>query len=763
MPVLSILCFTLMLAACGGGAQTANGMAAGSMSTAAVPVNEGSGTSTPSSPSSPAPTSTTPPVSAPVPVGATITAIRVVNNAAADSANTPLTFGQIFAAGAVAPRDTLVGKLDDGTLVPLQFNVKATHADGSVRHAVISTVLPKIGAGKASSLALMKGEASSAMPANVSPASLLDAGFTGSVVINVDGDSYAASADSLLRSGAYTTWLVGPTAGEWLVSAPLKNAKGESHPHLAARFAVRYFPGIGKARVDVTVENDWAYDPSPQNLTYDVQIRVGGKTVYANPALKHYHHARWRKMFWWGDVQEVDVQHDKNYLIASKAVPNYDPNLVIPPSALDDLAAQWNKSNTAPMGAGVVTEHMPTTGGRGDIGPLPQWTAIYVLSMDARARKVMLGVGDLGGSWPIHYRDKNTDRVVSLNDYPYMTLLGRYGDTYNPKTGKYEWFPDCTADCSVPLTPDSSHQPSIAFLPYLVTGDYYYLEELHFWANWNLMQENPEYRSYANGLVKADQVRGQAWSLRTLGQAAYITPDDDPMKKYFVTLINNNIDWYNATYSNGKGNNLGVIDGSGEFAGRPVYETTPSGELTGISSWMDDFVTWSIGYLTELGFTNAKPFLAFKAKYPVLRMTDPGYCWIDAAPYVLAIRASATSPVYSTIGEAYRATMRNADGSAMVNSTGARYLDQPCGSQAQADWRTQDDIDHGRNNDPWLAGQMTGYATSPQGFPSNLQPALAVAATSGVPNAEAAWDIFIKRPVKPDYSVAPQWAIVPRK
>jgi len=37
-----------------------------------------------------------------------------------------------------------------------------------------------------------------------------------------------------------------------------------------------------------------------------------------------------------------------------------------------------------------------------------------------------------------------------------------------------------------------------------------------------------------------------------------------------------------------------------------------------------------------------------------------------------------------------------------------------------------------------------------------------VAASFGVPNAQAAWTRFISRTVKPNYAVAPQWAVVPR-
>jgi hypothetical protein len=385
--------------------------------------------------------------------------------------------------------------------------------------------------------------------------------------------------------------------------------------------------------------------------------------------------------------------------------------------------------------------------------------------MDNRAKNITLGTGDLAGSWPIHYRDKNTDRPVSLDDYPYMTLLGRPGDTINPATKKSESFPACGGDCSTApynYNPDANHQPSLAYLPYLVTGDYYYLEELLFWANWNMVETNPGYRDFTKGLVKSHEVRGQAWSLRTLGQAAYITPDSHPMKKYFVERLNNNIDWYHTTYVTGNPNRLGVHDGTGKWAFSGIAYKTPSGPQTGLAPWMDDFFTWSVGYLVELGFTNARPLLVWKAKFPVGRMTDPGYCWIDGATYALTVRPNASAPLFKTLSEAYLATMRKEDGTPLVNSTGAKYIDQECGSQAQADWRTQYDKDMKVGRNRWAAGEMTGYATSADGFPANMQPALAVAASSGVPNARDAWNVFMERTPKPNYAEQPQWAIVPR-
>ena len=697
----------------------------------------------------------------------TLTDITIQNTSRTEQADVVFTFGQPFAAGDLKANEGLVGVLRDGTRVPLQLDVKATHADGSVRHAVVSGMLPQMAATQTSiALKSASAPAASTLP---TPADLLNAGFSASVRTVIGGQPYTASADAALAAGGASAWLQGPVANEWLLSAPLKNAQGAAHPHLTARFAVRWYAGLKRAKVDVIVENAWAYEPSPQNFTYDLQVQVGGKTAYTADALTHYHHARWRKTFWWGSEPQVNLRHNMAYLIGTKAVPSYDTDLVPSEAGLNALAQRWATAKTGPMAPGLVMTYMPETGGRPEIGPLPQWAALYLLSMDPRAKTVMLGSGDLAGSWPIHYRDKSTGLPVSLVDHAYMTVLGRAGDTVNPRTRQSDAFPACGGDCkTAPYNyhQDSPHQPSFAFVPYLVTGDHFYLEELQFWANYNMLQLNPGYRGYEKGLVKSDQVRGQAWSLRTLGQTAYITPDTDPLKSYFVQRVANNLDWYAETYVKSPPNALGVIDGSGQYAFTAAGYNTAAGDKTGIGPWQDDFFTWSVGHLAELGFDAASPILAWKAKFPVGRMMASGYCWVDGAVYAMAVKPTASSPLYATLAEAYQATMRDLDAGgaavAMTNSTGARYLDQPCASQAQADWRTQRDKDTKAARNPWRAGEMTGYAGSVEGFPSNMQPALAVAASFGLPDAKAAWDRFAARPVKPDYSASPQWAVVPR-
>ena len=68
------------------------------------------------------------------------------------------------------------------------------------------------------------------------------------------------------------------------------------------------------------------------------------------------------------------------------------------------------------MKIGPLTAYMPTAGGRHDIGPLPGFSVLYLLSMDARARAAMMAAADGSGSWSIHYRDDNTGYPVRTDN-----------------------------------------------------------------------------------------------------------------------------------------------------------------------------------------------------------------------------------------------------------------------------------------------------------------------------------------------------------
>jgi hypothetical protein len=516
---------------------------------------------------------------------------------------------------------------------------------------------------------------------------------------------------------------------------------------------VRWYSGLAKqARVDVVVENTKTFVPGGK-LTYDVDVEVGGRSVYAKSALTHYHHARWHQAGWWdaARVPVMDVKLNGAYMMATKAVSNYDSRVVPTNNELNNIAGRITAENTGPMTIGPIVAYMPTAGGRGDIGPLPTWSAMYLLSMDKRARNAMMAAADGSGSWSIHYRDEKTGYPVRTDNEANKNITTHWNLRESGPLPVPRYVNNNGALGDTPFEADTAHQPSLAYLPYLVTGEYYYLEELQFWASSNPLGTSPGNHGDGKGLVRWQQLRGQAWSLRTLGHSAYITPDDHPLKAYFTKQLENNLDFYHATYVVGNPNKLGVYDGSGENA----FQVDAS------APWQDDFLTWSFGYLSDLGFAKATPILQWKAKYSVGRMTAPGYCWIQGAAYGLRFRDSPTTPIYDSFDKLYKANYDgndyyNDDGRKFTHPKGLKYIDQACNSQAQVDYLT---LAHGFQ---WQKGRMTGYSDSSIGYPSNMQPALAVAVAAGIPNATEAWALLAGRSAPPYYPDAPQWAIVPR-
>lgn len=662
-----------------------------------------------------------------------------IENTGGNQKNVPFTFGQVFAIGHMQPSDGLAAVLPNGSRLALQVDVKATHAEGSVRHAIISGVLPDILAGEVHAIRLEKAE--KAKIKFDSGAKISD----GVVELTIGGVKYTTQG-SIARE--MREWLSGQFVAEASLPAQLRDSSGNVHPHLTVIAGVRAY-STGHVRVEVIVENTKTFTPGAQNFVYDVAVKIGGKTVYEQKALKHYHHARWRKLLWIGQEPQIHIVTDKAYLIASRAVSNYDQTVHPGEKAVTEVAKRVSAANTGPMTIGPLKAYMPTTGGRPDIGPLPEWSVTYLLTGDKRALDTMVAAAEGSGSWSIHMRDENTGYPLRVDNEKNKTIsthmnLAHKGPLPVPRYAK-------GADSSTPYSDDTAHQPSLVYLPYLLTGDYYYLEELQFWAASNPLATDPNNSGLGQGLVRWQQVRGQAWSLRTLGHAAYITPDDHPLKDYFVKQVENNLNFYHQTYVVGNPNALGAYDGSGSNA-FSVNASAP---------WQDDFLTWSFGHLAELGFEKAMPILEWKAKYAIGRMTDPGFCWIQASAYHLEFKPDGKSPVYGSFSDLYKRNFSGntiwVEGGQKPHPKGENYIQHACGSQGQIDWLSA------TAGFKWQADQMIGYAGSPTGYPANLQPALAISATFGIKGAKEAWERFYSRSAKPDYSTGPQFAIVPRE
>jgi hypothetical protein len=659
-------------------------------------------------------------------------ATYVIENHGASDKGVLATFGAVFAPGAVSKGASLQAVSRDGTSIPLQVDAKATNMDGSMRHAVITVDIPHLASGADLPVTLRSVNEHVAPPPSVSLPALPD-DFDTVVTLKTKGKVLSASAKLLLAQSDQKKllWLSGPLVSEWWVSAPFRDEHGAADPHLSVQFGIRSYGRDKPLRIEADIENDWSYVPAPRTEFYDAQVRAGGKTVFSKSGMIQPSHTRWRFGFWWHEPVATYVRQNLNYLKKTHVIPNYDPSVTVSEDALHKLVEQFDTADEAPMAAGILEKYMPTTGGRPDIGPLPNWQAIYLLTMDPTAYRITLETADLGASFPVHYRNERTRRPITLEDYPnfstHSNLVGKgAGQLPLPDAGGYD----------DPLVPDASHEPALDFVPYLITGDRFYLEELQFWSQWNLSGTDPVYRGFKQGLVKWDQVRGQAWSLRTLAQAEYITPDNDPMKDVLRRELKANVNWYENTYSkNSSANSLHFI---------PQTDALYDGGLA-MAPWQDDYFTWSVGYVQSLGDADALQLLRWKAVFSVGRMIAPGFCWIMAPAYTLRIKQSPSSPIYGSFAEVY-----GASAAAQAKGTGgARGLECASSEMAHAFGLSQ-------------AGEMVNEATSPDGYAAYLQPALAASVDAGAPGAAKAWAVFQARPVKPNFETDPTWAIVPR-
>jgi hypothetical protein len=679
--------------------------------------------------------------------------VRAMNLGGTSLQQVPLTFGEPFRNGDIPQGDTIVA-YSDGQPLPTQADIKARNPDGSVRHAILTVELPSLSGGASVPLSL-RAVAEAGTPGgrdNLSLNDVLRSRFDASVDINIAGQAWHLDARQLLGRAARSLpckpygrdcnlWLSGPLASEWIVGGPILDAQGKPNPQIAVYFAVRaYGPApVSRVRVDVIVENDWAYAAGPQNVTYDAKISVNGQPAYTIEHLEHYRQARWHKVFWWGKSDPVYARQDPQYLQATRAVPRYE-DVEISQKVLQK-AMQHVERRCSPMKHCDQSKNQANAGAQAAIGPLPRWTSAYVIDPSHRAYEWMLANSDALGSYGIHYRDQRTGEPVSVDAHPCVTLERRAEFSTCPvEPHADDNLPRCKGRCHSPLNANISHHPSPAYVAYLVTGDWYYLEELKFWADWVEFKQNPKYRDFRTGLIDRNTLRGQAWSLRTLGYAAYVLPDSDPMKSYFNRVVNANIQWYNQTYTdNPSANKLHIITN-----GSIVYPNHGNA-LTGIATWQSSFLTWSVGNLKDLGFAGADKLLNWVGAFQVNLMTSPDYCWVVASKYELQIRDTKDSPFYDSLRTVYANTMPKLQGIECNSDRMAALLSK-----------------HERGNYQYVPNVMVGHPKSAVGFPANFQIGLAAAADSSLPNAAKAWNIFENRSAKPNYSGAPQFAVIPR-
>lgn len=369
----------------------------------------------------------------------------------------------------------------------------------------------------------------------------------------------------------------------------------------------------------------------PANLdSYTVAITRGDRTVFTAQVPHHYWFSRWR---WQSSPRPVTVETSK--LIANGLLPRYDVR------ATEGTGRSTQRFSYQIMGLAGLSRVMPATGERDDIGPVTEIQAEFICTGKSAALATLLAQAEGAGTLPWCLRDEATGAPFDLLRYP-------KGSMYSPQTGE-----PYIAAASTPIQLDTNHEPAVAYLPFLLTGDPYYLETMQFQVTFDYVAL-PAGDRYSTG-----QVRGQAWLLRTLGQAAAVTPEQTPRwlmpRRYFRELLTDKFNWITQSF---------VLDPAPPRAVfrsmEQAFSSRPEGPFeagTLMSPWMEEFMAFVLCWLVQMGHADWEPVARWKIGSTVAR-TNGTSGWIRArpTPYRLALRDHAHSLWLTSWGDAWALT-----------------------------------------------------------------------------------------------------------
>jgi hypothetical protein len=570
--------------------------------------------------------------------GSAITWVDIQNLEARAADNVPVTLSHIFGAGD-CPSNVTIYNTRSGQFLPTQTDIKVRYTDGSIKHALISFALPRLEANEAGlRLELRRGGANNAYSLADAPTDAQMRDLLSSTAFNMSvtysgAENRTVSARDLIGTSPF--WIKGAVSSEFLL------ADMDPSRQLITKFNVRTYPGWNGMRVMLVVENSWA-NRTGTPITYNVTVTAtpGGAALYQENNVRHYHYSRWVREIWLGQAPpRMNIKYNVPYLVSTRLIPNYDTSLVVPESTLGAAKGRWDAlrsdnlttnpnnigardtnpiSNKGILGNGFSMFYFPTTGGREEIGLNPTWATRYLLSMDWRLRAITLENGFLSGSIPVHAREFDSSKsfykhVISLDNRPNIQLGGD-GDAGITPPPSY----------SQPWSVDRSHQANFATLPYILSGEHYFLEELYFWAAYDLACGTWE-RHGSQALI-TDQVRGEAWAIRNIANAAALAPDGDIEKSYLTQKLNNNLTAWETKYIASGSHPLhpwGLVSNRGEDGGRPDDAVTLTVRASA-SPWQEDFMVSVLGHLTELGFP-AGNLLNWLGAFTINRLTHPDF------------------------------------------------------------------------------------------------------------------------------------------
>jgi hypothetical protein len=512
---------------------------------------------------------------------ATFSLISGTTNSAA-----PFAFGHAFKQG-----DVPSGQIASGNSASWQCSPLTYWPDGSLKHAIV--------AGRANVTNGGTTAISLSVAANPGGTALTEANLAAALpTVTIAAGAHTTTLGSLVGTAAlHRTVCSGPVMSNWIYRQAVT-----ASAYLVIWVDVRLYVG-GHIEIFPWIENGYLTTAgSNESRTYSVTI--AGVSRFSQ-VIDVKHRTRVPLVtgstfsYWVGTDPQITPKHDREYLTSTKLVPNYgwtNPSA----TTLNNLPQTYTPNTLAGIGVAM-----------GDAGSsaslINSRQALYITSNgDARAYRSAVVFGLSGGSWSTHYRDSSTNEPFLFSSYPSADLDSGGTPTIPSGSGGENG------------TAVTTHQPSYGYLPFLITGRWWFLDESMFWTTYNYLKGaagsrrgwteyatapylfsdgsagviDPRNGGYAN--------RGAGWSIRTLAQTLTLCPTTHSLYTGLKTAWENNTDFYKQTFVDGTFA-PGWVSPQG-YLGAYQMLTGPGGSTAWWTSvWMNLFSVQSWGFASDIG------------------------------------------------------------------------------------------------------------------------------------------------------------------
>jgi hypothetical protein len=447
--------------------------------------------------------------------------------------------------------------------------------------------------------------------------------------------------------------------------------------------------------------------PTHVQLAYSATISKEQAVVATHAVPKHWWYARWRYQ-----SSPRPVVRTPAMLKERGWIPNFG-NAGLFGLQANTVAVAWDGPMSAPSG---FVNFMAGTGDNHQIGLLTEYAANYAIFETPQSLTSLRSEGEWCGNWCTHIRDDATGAVIDVrnNKLRFKADGGTINNAPAVNVGGNPSFVEV----------ESAHFYPCANMPWLLTEDPYYLEELQFGCNWQILYAH-YHRSQQKleGLVYPGQTRSFAWGMRDLFLVAATTPVVVPTwlrpRSYWRSCVGDN-----RIYAE-------------KFAKSParihsLFKTWTRSDAD--PAWQTAWLNAVVGIAVGQGHTDWAPIFQWGVDKHI-QQTNGTSGWPRQWPV----------PYYSIPNKAaVWGTPTNAFGTTAVDATTVTswsdYWSYYKSGSPDASGVGHTDTSGVKINDTGWDGHTIMQTQSGTSFYLHLRAALSLAVTRGIPGAQACYD-----------------------